>query len=139
MGKLMGWVIGGSVAAAVAAMGVVMLRQEGSTPSAEAPATRATSPAEQTTGDWLIAANDLIVVDSPASSHLEYPSYPPFGAAWDEMAKASWERNQPAFAAVRELLRGQKVPVWPADVNNMQYLSPVRSLANHLGDAALYL
>ncbi len=85
-----------------------------------------------------VKAADMMVIDSPASSPLGYPDYPPFGAEWDRMAKQAFEANAEARKLVRqarEIDRGG----WPADSENMRYLNRCRHVvANQVGDAAMY-
>jgi hypothetical protein len=78
-------------------------------------------------------------VDSPRNSALEYPAYPPFGAPWERLAKASETANGAAFAAARaarRLPRSQFPPV-PQPGNRPQW-NQARTLANNLEDGALY-
>jgi hypothetical protein len=84
--------------------------------------------------DLYIRAAGRISVDCPASSNLEYPAYPPFGADWDHLAQDAWEKN----GAARELARKARLSThanWPAGI---AYLNGCRALANELADAALF-
>jgi len=76
------------------------------------------------------------------ADNLTFPAeYPPYGVEWDRLAKAGWEAGQPAFARVREARLIQHAD-WPASnpagYGRGSYLSPIRGVANHLGDAAMY-
>jgi hypothetical protein len=108
-------------------------------PPSAVPATT-TSPSG-TTAEFYRSVNQMLAVDCPASSNITYPDYPPFGAEWDRMAKAAWEAEQPALVRVREA-RSIKEADWPtydsANSDRGRYLNPIRNVANHLGDAALY-
>jgi hypothetical protein len=93
---------------------------------------------EPATWQRLIEIDELIKVDSPASSALDFPEYWPYGPAWDKLAKASWEQNQPALVALRQLLKVSGEPVWPANPRDTTYLDHTRHISNTLADAALY-
>ncbi len=88
--------------------------------------------------DIILRAAEMIVVDSPAASTLEYPSYPPFDAEWNRLATEADVKNKPA----RDLLRTARAlnsANWPFMKDGSKYLNNVRNLANELGDSALYL
>jgi hypothetical protein len=57
------------------------------------------------------------------------------------MAKAAWDAGQPGLVRVRGA-RSIKEADWPtydsANSDRVRYLNPIRNVANHLGDAALY-
>lgn len=82
-------------------------------------------------------------VDSPASSNLEYPAYPPFGDKWQEMAAASEAAHGEAFHLARQArslprsMVRSKIPASPEDLGMTQY-NPIRHLANLLGDSAMH-
>ncbi len=82
-------------------------------------------------------AAERIQGDSPASSNLEYPNYPPYSEQWEELAKAAWEQNAEARELVRSV-RNVDTVTWP-NTGDFKYLNGSRELANQIGDAALYL
>jgi hypothetical protein len=101
----------------------------------------ATEPSGST-ADFYRDINQMLTVDCPATSNLEFPGYPPFGTAWDEMEKAAWVADQPALARLREA-RSIQPADWPdaesqAKLGNENYLYKLRKIANHVGDAAVY-
>lgn len=82
-------------------------------------------------------------VDSPASSNLTYPPYPPYGDEWLAMARESEAAHVEAFRLAREarslprsMVRSE-LPASPDDLGLRSY-NPIRQLANLLGDSALY-
>lgn len=79
-------------------------------------------------------AAQAIVVDSPRASNLNYPSYPPFGAEWDKLASAAWEKNVRTRALARRA-RSVEVARWPA---NLACFDDCKRVANEVGDAAVY-
>jgi RNA polymerase sigma factor (sigma-70 family) len=101
----------------------------------------ATTSSSGTTADFYRDINQMLAVDCPASSDLTYPDYPPYGPEWDQMAKAAWQAGQPALARVREA-RSIGRADWPDRESSVRtggtYLNPIRNVANHLGDAAMY-
>jgi hypothetical protein len=99
--------------------------------NAAIPATAPTAAA-----DAYALAAAAITSDSPASSNMTYPNYPPFGEDWDYLAKQSWEENAPARELARQA-RALNEAHWPTGTGS-NYLNPLRNLANIVGDAALY-
>jgi hypothetical protein len=82
-------------------------------------------------------------VDSPRNSSLEYPSYPPYGAAWEKQAAASEAANAGVFPiarAARQLSRSQIRRGGPINFNNIVAggFTPLRGLANLFADGATY-
>ena len=101
-------------------------------PAVQTPATtRATDAAE-----LFLQAARAIVTDSPASSALNYPAYPPMGDAWTAMAAQAWKANGKARDLARQA-RSSDLATWPAG-EKLRWLGECRELANDLGDAALY-
>jgi hypothetical protein len=104
-----------------------------------------TAPANPTSAaDFYRGVNQMFRLDCPASSNLSYPEYPPYGPAWDQMAKAAWVADQAALKRLREA-RSIQQPNWPdfkldhnAHPGGGSYLNQMRNVANHAGDAALY-
>lgn len=85
-----------------------------------------------------LAAESMLKAESPSASNLVYSGwYPPSMPGWMELAKASYEENQPAFELVRRA-RSLQQATWPASDGDRTHLRRVRHLANHLSDAALY-
>ena len=81
-------------------------------------------------------------VDSPRSSILEYPSYPPYGPEWEQVASESEAENADAFRiarTARPLARAQtRQGVASANTAAAPGLNTVRHLANILADGAAY-
>jgi hypothetical protein len=80
---------------------------------------------------------------SPSGSALEYANYPPFGAAWDQLASGSEQANGAAFQLARQARdrpRAQLRSSYTSPLFNISFagLNPARSLANTLGDSAMY-
>jgi hypothetical protein len=102
----------------------------------------ATEPSGST-ADFYRSINQMLTVDCPASSDLTYPSYPPFGVEWDQMEASAWKADQPALQRLHEGRSIQRAS-WPdlrMDLTRHggdNYLNPLRAIANHIGDAALY-
>jgi hypothetical protein len=92
----------------------------------------------------MLAAAALVPgVDSPASSNLAYPNYPPYPAAWWRLAEASERANGKALAMARrarEFPRSQNHDGFdsPSSMTVMPSFNKARWLANTLGDGALY-
>ena len=101
-------------------------------PAVQTPATtRATDAAE-----LFLQASRAIVTDSPSSSALNYPAYPPMGDAWTAMAAQAWKANGKARDLARQA-RSSALATWPAG-QNLHWLGECRELANDLVDASLY-
>ena len=81
------------------------------------------------------AANSLTVY-SPADSNLVYPEFSPASAEWRTMEAAAWQADVKARELVRQAraAANMKLP-GPA---NLTYYNKLRSLANHIGDSAVY-
>lgn len=81
--------------------------------------------------------------ESPSQSNFEFPPAPPYPAKWHQLANASVAASSSTFQLVRKA-REKPVVAWPTPQAKpllkraMTGLSPARSLANLLGDAAIH-
>ncbi len=81
-------------------------------------------------------------VDSPRASAMTYPNYPPYGAGWVAMARASEQGNAAMFPLAR---RARQLPraQLRRDLSTATTISPslngARHLANTLADGAAYV
>jgi hypothetical protein len=104
-----------------------------------------TVPEEENAAAYLKAA--IAAIDrrneSPASSSLSYPDYPPFGSAWETLASRSVAGSAKTFPLARRARAFDRFD-WgtrytrPAIAVLLPHLNNARELANTLGDAALY-
>lgn len=85
---------------------------------------------------YLKAAGAGFDVQSPSETSMEYADYPPYPAEWHKLAKAARQANAPRLALARQA-RSAPAGKWPGGAD-LAYLNRIRSLANELGDAALY-
>jgi hypothetical protein len=83
-----------------------------------------------------LQAAGLLKVDCPSASNEVFAGEPFENQRWQQVEKKAFENDQHAFALVAQArsLDGAKWPVAPGKV-----LNEMRNLANHLGDAAVYL
>ncbi len=89
------------------------------------------------------AAAQVPGVDSPASSILEYPDFPPYPLAWTQLAEASEKAHGKVFALSRKARAMSAVQMRTALSINALMATKLpynagRQLANTLGDGALY-
>ncbi|HEX8342002.1 MAG TPA: sigma-70 family RNA polymerase sigma factor [Tepidisphaeraceae bacterium] len=84
-----------------------------------------------------LRAIDLLTIEGPASSSLDYAGHPPFPAAWWRLAEDADVQNEPARDLVRAA-RQYPATRWPAKPDrSLPHLNGLRALANDCGDAAL--
>jgi hypothetical protein len=87
-------------------------------------------------------ANAECKVYSPACTDMTYPDYPPYSPEWQKVEGEAFAANQEAFALAHRAGQMDHAD-WPKDIPRdktaVNYLNPLRNLANQLGDAALYL
>jgi hypothetical protein len=83
-----------------------------------------------------LQAAGLLKIDCPSASNEVFPGEPFNSPRWQEVEKAAFENDQQAFALVAQA-RSLDGANWPAAPG--QVLNAMRNLANHLGDAAVYL
>jgi hypothetical protein len=82
-------------------------------------------------------ANAECKVDSPASTNMIYPDYPPYSPEWQKVEGDAFAANQHAYELAHQAAAIARAD-WPQGTD-VKYLNPLRNLANQLGDAALYL
>jgi len=86
----------------------------------------------------LIRINDTANIMSPASSNLDYASYPPYPAEWQRMEKIDFAANAEARALAHQA-RSIEQANWPLlKLPDQSYLNECRNLSNELADAALF-
>lgn len=85
-----------------------------------------------------LRASDMAKTDSPSDSSLSYRDYPPYGAAWDALAKQSWDQNAEARALAHQATTINKADWSIPTRDGTSIFNHARHLANVLGDAALY-
>jgi len=91
----------------------------------------------------MLSADYAKNIESPSSSNLTYPGYPPMPVEWLRMEKQDYEAHAQVRALVHEATLLDSAS-WPQfDPNNhgrrqLEYLGQCRSVANEIGDAALY-
>jgi len=95
-----------------------------------------TTQPDENAADLYLRAASLIKVYSPAETNEVFPNYPPFNEEWRKLTKDAWEQNQPMRELVRQASSVDQVS-WPT-AKDSHYLNQLRSIANEVGDAALY-
>lgn len=94
---------------------------------------------------WLPFAQAIArkTADSPASTQLDYPPYPPFGTAWEKMVATSEQANAAVFPLARQA-RGRSRAQFPSTLARPivltmpPHLNTSRNLANTLVDGAMH-
>ena len=85
-----------------------------------------------------LRASEAAKTNSPSDSSLSYRDYPPYGAAWDALAKQSWDQNAEARALAHQATTINKADWSIPTRDGTSIFNHTRHLANVLGDAALY-
>lgn len=121
-----GWYCGRQLAAALSE-----LRDRGEPTSASE---IVVEPLHASENAWNVYAQAIAAlkpgVDSPRNSGLEYPTYPPYGAEWEELAAASEQAHSVVFGSLRRA-RGLERSLTPPNTNSL-------TLARTLADGAQY-
>jgi hypothetical protein len=77
-------------------------------------------------------------VDSPSTSNLDYPQFPPFGADWMKLAEASEKAHGNAMALTRQARQRSRVQIRTTFPANPGFANPLRELPQIVADGALY-
>lgn len=90
----------------------------------------------------LIYSRAPIMTDSPRSSSMQYPSYPPYGKSWEAMAEASEKAHAATFSSIRGARSFPQAQIRSeftiASIMTFGGFNRLRDLANHVVDGAEY-